>query len=68
MKEIKAYKLSNGKIVESRAEAEAAEREIACINAVNDFAERNGVYDSKDAIRNAILENADELKKILNAR
>ena len=68
MKEIKAYKLSNGVIVGNKEEAVKRQKEIDVEQSVYDFAEKHGCYECKDQIRDAILENADELLAILKKR
>ncbi len=68
MKEIKAYRLSNGEIVFSKEEAVKRQKEIDFEESVYKFAEKYGCYEGKDQIRDAILENADELLEILNKR
>lgn len=68
MEEITAYKLSNGDIVESHAEAEVIERRFLFERRVKEFAEKVGAYEGKAAIREAILGNANELAEILELR
>jgi adenylate kinase len=68
MKEIKAYKLTNGEIVSNEEEANKRQKAINFEESVYRFAEKHGYYEGKDQIRDAILENADELLDILNKR
>lgn len=68
MVEIKAYKLTNGSIVSDKAEAIKRQKKIYFEESVNRFAEKYGFYDGKEQIRDAILENADELLEILKKR
>ena len=68
MQEIKSYRLSNGEIVGNKEEAAKKQREISFEESVYRFAEKYGCYEGKDQIRDAILENADELLQILNKR
>jgi len=68
MEEIKAYRLSNGEIVNDKEEAAKRQRAINFEESVYRFAEKYGCYEGKDQIRDAILENADELLSILNKR
>lgn len=66
MKQVTAFKLSNGKIVENKAKAIKEQNEIDFVELVTNFAEANGCYGSVDDIKNAILENRHVLKAILN--
>jgi hypothetical protein len=65
MKEITAYRLSDGTIVEDKAEAERRERVIRFEAEAMDFADKYGTYEGKDQIFTAIAEHSDELMKIL---
>lgn len=66
MKEIKAYKLSNGQIVENREEAVKLERKIIFEKAVRKFANKYGSYgEYADAIGEALIDNAEELVEVL---
>ena len=67
MEEIKGFKLSDGRIIENKEEAIKLQKEIDFKKAVWDFAQREGVCEGKDAIYDAIIDNADELRKIFNA-
>lgn len=68
MEEIKAYRLSSGQIVGDKEEATKRQREINFEESVCRFAEKYGCYEGKEQIKDAILENADELLDILNKR
>jgi len=69
MKKIEGFKLTNGLIVESKAEAIRLQKKIDFEKAVWKFANEKGCYnDDIDILGNIILENADELSKMLNAR
>ena len=68
MKEIKAYRLSNGEIVSNKEEAARKQRIINFEESVYRFAEKHGYYEGKNQIRDAILENADELLEILKTK
>ena len=71
MKKVKCYKLSNGQIVESKSEAIRLQREI-------DFKFKKAIwllvnrevfyYDFREVVGNVLIENADELRKIFNAK
>ena len=65
---IEAYMLSNGEIVDNKELAEKKQKELDFQSKVNHFAEKYGYYEGKDQIREAILENADELLEILKGR
>lgn len=67
MEEIKGFKLSDGRIIENKDEAIKLQKEIDFKKAIWDFAQREGVYKTRDAIYNAIINNVDELCKIFNA-
>ena len=67
MEEIKGFKLSDGRIIENKEEAIKLQKEIDFKKAVWDFAQREGVCEGKDTIYDAIIDNADELRKIFNA-
>ena len=67
MEEIKGFKLSDGRIIENKEEAIKLQKEIDFKKAVWEFAQREGVCEGKDAIYDAIIDNADELRKIFNA-
>jgi hypothetical protein len=68
MKEIKVYKLSNGEIISNKEEATKRQRAINFEASVCRFAKKHGYYQGIGQIRDAILENADELLDILNKR
>ena len=68
MEEIKAYRLSNGEVVSDKEEATKRQRAINFEEAVCRFAEKHGYFEGKGQIRDAILQNADELLDILNKR
>ena len=71
MKKVKCYKLSNGQIVESKSEAIRLQREI-------DFKFKKAIwllvnrevfyYDFREVVGKVLIENADELRKIFNAK
>jgi hypothetical protein len=44
-----------------------SDKEIDFKKAIWDFAQREGAYEGKDAIYDAIIDNVDELRKIFNA-
>jgi hypothetical protein len=67
MEEIKGFKLTDGRIIKNKDEAVKLQKEIDFKKAVWDFAQREGVYETKDAIYDAIIDNVDELRKIFNA-
>jgi hypothetical protein len=67
MEKIKGFKITDGRIIENKDEAIKLQKEIDFKNAVWDFAQREGVYETKDAIYNAIIDNVDELRKNFNA-
>ena len=67
MEEIKGFKLSNGKIIENKEEAIKLQKEIDFEKAIWNFAQREGAYEGRDAIYDAIIDNVDELRKIFNA-
>ena len=66
MKEIKAFKLTDGRIIEDQDEALKLQKEIDFQKEVWEFAQREGSYESKDDIFNAIVNNVDELRTIFN--
>ena len=71
MKKVKCYKLSNGQIVESKSEAIRLQREI-------DFKFKKAIwllvnrevfhYDFREVVGKVLIENADELRDIFNAK
>ena len=65
MQEIKAYKLSNGAIVESKEDAIKIQGRIDFEESVWDFADTHVYGGAEDQIRNVILEHTDELFNIL---
>lgn len=65
MEKITGFRLSDGRIIEDEKEAIILQKEIDLEQAVYDFAQREGVYQSKEDIYNAIMNNVDELRKIL---
>ena len=67
MKEIVGFKLTDGRIVEDKDEAIKLQKEIDFKCAIYDFAEKEGIYDGKEVIYNAIVNNIEELRKIFNA-
>ena len=66
MKEIKAFKLTDGRIIEDKDEALKLQKEIDFQKEVWWFAQREGSYESKDNIFFAIVNNVDELRTIFN--
>jgi len=67
VREIKAFKLSNGRIIEDFETAVKEERFIEFKKQVAVFASDNGTcYKTKDAIMDAIIENVDRLKEIFS--
>jgi 5-bromo-4-chloroindolyl phosphate hydrolysis protein len=64
MEEIKAYKLSNGQIIENLEEATRIEKEIIFKDTIWKFSQREGIYETKEAIYNAIVNNVEELIQI----
>jgi hypothetical protein len=67
MEEIKGFKLSDGRIIENKEEAIKLQKEIDFKKAVWDFAQKEGNYEGRDVIYDAIIDNVDELRKIFNA-
>ena len=67
MEEVKGFKLTDGRIIENKDEAIKLQKEIDFKKAVWDFAQREGVYEAKDTIYDAIIDNVEELHKIFNA-
>lgn len=66
MKTIKAYKLTDGRVIEDEDEAITLQREIDLRKALTKFADRVGSCNSdRDTIFFAILNNKDELKEML---
>ena len=69
MKKIQSYKLSNGQIVESESEAIKLQREIDFEKAIWLIVNREVAYDDHiKLVGNMIIENADELRDIFNAK
>ena len=68
MEKITGYKLTDGRIIESKEEAEKLEKELTFKNRLVEFANREGSYtEICDAIYDAINDNRDELRNMLNA-
>ena len=69
MKKVKCYKLSNGQIVESEYEAIRLQREIDFEKAIWSIVNREvDYYDFREVVGSVLIENADELRKIFNAK
>lgn len=66
IKEIKAYKLTDGSIIEDKDKAIKLQNIINFEKAILDFSEREGNYDTKDAIYYSIVNNKNELLAIFN--
>ncbi len=69
MKEIKSYKLTNGQIVESKSEAIRLQKKIDFEKAVWLIVNEKIAYNENiTMVGDFIIENADKLTAILNAR
>ena len=66
MKEVKVYELSDGTLVTDKSEAIRKQARIDFETKVEEFADRTGVYDGKNQIREAILDNTEELLVLMN--
>jgi hypothetical protein len=66
MKEIRAYKLSNGTIIENEAEAIALEHRIEAIKDLTKLLNKEDYGMNTGMIVEFITENATELKTIIN--
>lgn len=68
MEEIKSYKLSDGRIIEDKNEAEKLEKELTFKSKLIEFVDREGSYtEICDAIYDVINDNREELRTMLNA-
>lgn len=67
MEKFIGFKLSDGRIIENEEEAIKLQKEIDFKKAIWNLSQREGSYETKDAIYEAITDNIDELKKIFNA-
>jgi hypothetical protein len=61
---VEAYKLSNGLLVEDKVQAREMQSKINFEEAVSKFAEKMGTYETKKAIKDAIMEGEAELWEI----
>lgn len=67
MKEIRAYRLTDGTIVEDKKIAIEKQEQLTFEKEITKFADAYGTYDGVMQIRNAIIENPMDLYNILHA-
>ena len=68
MKTINAYELTNGEILKNKEKAIKRQKEIDFEKAIIEFANELGYSDESDLISRTILDYADKLQKIFDAR
>ncbi len=68
MKTINAYELTNGEILKNKEEAIKRQKKIDFEKAIIEFANEIGYSDESDLISRTILDYADKLQKIFDAR
>ncbi len=66
IKEFQGYELTDGTIVKDRFTAIKMQKEINFRAKLEVFSDKYGTYEGKDQIFNAISNNLEELKEIIN--